>query len=148
MKIIVLCGGLSMERDVSLKSGAQICRALRENGHEAVLVDAFFGFPGDPAEVFSGAQAEQEAEISAEVPDLEALMARRGGASRARIGENLIAVCQKADLVFLGLHGADGEDGRLQALFDIYGIRYTGSGHLASALAMDKAAAKELFRAG
>ena len=49
---------------------------------------------------------------------------------------------------FLALHGGQGEDGTLQALLDLTGVPYTGSGHLASALAMDKDLSKHLFRAG
>ena len=150
MNIIVLCGGLSLERDVSLKSGAMIARALRENGHRAVLVDAFFGYTGeysDPREIFERPVDDGAAEISADVPDLEAVKASRAQDNDARVGDNLIEVCRAADMVFLGLHGADGEDGRLQAMFDIAGIKYTGSGHLGSACAMDKETAKRLMAA-
>ncbi len=150
MNIIVLCGGLSLERDVSLKSGALIARALRENGHRAVLVDAFFGYTGtydDPHEIFERPVDDGAAVISADVPDLEAVKASRKQKNQARVGDNLIEVCRAADLVFLGLHGADGEDGRLQAMFDIAGIKYTGSGHLGSACAMDKETAKRLMAA-
>ena len=150
MDIIVLCGGLSMERDVSLKSGAMIARALRENGHRAVLVDSFFGYTGsylDPKEIFERPVDDRAAEISADVPDLQAVIASRRQANSSRVGDNLIEICRAADMVFLGLHGADGEDGRLQAMFDIAGIKYTGSGHLASACAMDKETAKRLMSA-
>ena len=139
-----------MERDVSLKSGAMIARALRENGHRAVLVDSFFGYTGsyqDPKEIFERPVDDRAAEISADVPDLQAVMASRRQANSNRVGDNLIDVCRAADMVFLGLHGADGEDGRLQAMVDIAGIKYTGSGHLASACAMDKETAKRLMAA-
>ncbi len=149
MNIIVLCGGLSMERDVSLKSGAMIAGALRENGHRAVLVDSFFGYQGsfnDPAEIFTKPFDDSAAmSISAQVPDLETVRASRVQPNDSRVGDNLVEVCRAADMVFLALHGADGEDGRLQALFDIAGVRYTGCGVLGSAIAMNKAAAKDLF---
>lgn len=61
-------------------------------------------------------------------------------------GPNVLALCEMADIVFLGLHGANGEDGRIQAAFDLMGIRYTGTGYLSSALAMDKSLSKQLFR--
>ncbi len=150
MDIIVLCGGLSTERDVSLKSGALIAKALRENGHRAVLVDAFFGYTGayeDPKKIFDKPIADTLADIAADVPDLEAVKASRRQANDSRVGDNLLEVCRAADIVFLGLHGADGEDGRLQAMFDVAGIRYTGAGHLGSALAMDKETAKRLMAA-
>ncbi len=150
MDIVVLCGGLSMERDVSLKSGAMIAKALRENGHRAVLIDAFFGYTGtysDPHEIFEKPVDDRAAEIPADVPDLEAVKASRRQDNASRVGDNLVEVCRAADIVFLGLHGADGEDGRLQAMFDIAGIKYTGSGHLGSACAMDKETAKRLMAA-
>ena len=150
MDIIVLCGGLSTERDVSLKSGAMIAGALRENGHRAVLVDSFFGYTGgysDPGEIFDRPADDRMAEISSDVPDLQAVMALRKQENSSRVGDNLIEVGRAADIVFLGLHGADGEDGRLQAMFDIAGIKYTGAGHLASACAMDKETAKRLMAA-
>lgn len=148
MNIIVLCGGLSMERDVSIKSGAMIAAALRENGHRAVLVDAFFGYQGeysDPKEIFEREADDSMAEIGEEVPDLEAVKAQRKQDNNSRIGDNLMEVCRAADIVFFALHGGDGEDGRLQAAFDIAGVRYTGSGYLGSAIAMNKAAAKDMF---
>lgn len=150
MNIVVLCGGLSMERDVSLKSGAVIAKALRENGHNAVLVDSFFGYTGaydDPKDIFTRRQGDFAADIAAEVPDLNKLKASRGQDNDARIGDNLMEICRAADIVYMGLHGADGEDGRLQAAFDIAGVKYTGSGYLGSAIAMNKAAAKAMFRA-
>ena len=151
MNIIVLCGGLSMERDVSIKSGAMIARALRERGHKAILVDAFFGYQGeynDPAEIFSRPVDDTIADIPDQVPDLEKVKASRvGQADNSRVGANLLQVCRAADIVFLALHGSDGEDGRLQAMFDIAGIKYTGSGYMGSAIAMNKAAAKDMFSA-
>ena len=59
----------------------------------------------------------------------------------------MLDICQKADLVFLGLHGMDGEDGRIQAALDLLGVPYTGAGHLASAVAMDKAVSKQILDA-
>ena len=60
-------------------------------------------------------------------------------------GPNVIEICRQADIVYMGLHGADGENGKVQAAFDILGIRYTGSDYLGSALAMDKGMAKKVF---
>ena len=59
---------------------------------------------------------------------------------------SVLTLCDMADIVFLGLHGANGEDGRVQAAFDLMGIPYTGTGYLSSALAMDKSLSKQLFR--
>jgi len=81
--------------------------------------------------------------IGEDVPDLEALRKQRGG--RGRIGANIIEVCSAADIVFLALHGEDGEDGKVQAMFDLYDIKYTGTGTLGSSVAMNKEVAKKLF---
>ncbi|MBQ4382825.1 MAG: D-alanine--D-alanine ligase [Oscillospiraceae bacterium] len=144
MDIIVLGGGLCMERDVSLKSAAMICSALRRKGHRAVCVDPFFGYEGDPDKLFEK-QEGTGAEIGSGVPDLEKVRSMRRQQNSSRIADGLMDTLRRADLVFLGLHGGDGEDGRLQAALDIAGIKYTGSGYLGSAIAMNKEAAKNLF---
>ncbi|MDY3281513.1 D-alanine--D-alanine ligase family protein [Dysosmobacter sp.] len=149
MKIVVLAGGLSTERGVSLASGAGACRALRENGHRAIFVDMFLGLPAlpDPAEsVFDAPDGLcPEASIAPEAPDLEAVRASRPDKSPSLLGPNVLEVCRMADLVFLGLHGMDGEDGRIQATLDLLGVPYTGSGYLASAMAMDKVVTKRMM---
>ncbi|MGE4483737.1 MAG: D-alanine--D-alanine ligase [Oscillospiraceae bacterium] len=148
MNIIVLCGGLSAERDVSLTSGTMAAKALRKLGHRAVLVDAFFGYTGtynNPAEIFSAPYDDSVAKVGETVPDIESIRKSRRQDNNARIGNNIFEVCRAADIVFMALHGEDGEDGRLQAAFDVMDIKYTGCGYLGSALAMDKWAAKQLF---
>lgn len=105
LKILVLKGGDSSEREVSLSSGGRVAAALAMRGHLVTEADP----AGDPLAVLPAARA--------------------------------------ADVVWLALHGGTGEDGTIQALFDLSGIKYTGSGHLASALAMDKDLSKHLFRA-
>ena len=142
MKIIVLAGGLSPERDVSLTSGAGICKTLLENGHQAYLLDLYFGLENAPAnleDVFTlpGAGLEIAKNISTKEPDLEVLKKSRPDQSDCMFGPNVIELCKKADFVFLGLHGANGEDGKVQATFDLMGIKYTGTGYLSSALAME-----------
>ena len=142
MRIVVLAGGLSMERNVSLSSGNKICRALRSRGHQAILVDMFMGFEGydggledvfDAPDGFCGDYSVAEAE-----PDLAAVRAGRKDQSRSMFGSGVLDVCARADVVFLALHGTCGEDGRVQAAFDLLGISYTGAGYLSSAIAMDK----------
>ena len=149
MKIVVLAGGLSTERGVSLASGAGACRALRENGHQAIFVDMFLGLPTlpDPAEAIFDAPDGlcPEVRIAPEAPDLEAVRAGRPDKSPSLLGPNVLEVCRMADLVFLGLHGMDGEDGRIQATLDLLGVPYTGSGYLASAMAMDKVVTKRMM---
>lgn len=152
MKIVVLAGGLSTERDVSLASGAGICRTLRERGHKVFLLDVYLGFPYDIDkldDVFSlpNAGLEIAEGIKTTEPDLAAVKASREDQSDCFVGPNVIEICRLADIVFMGLHGDVGENGKLQATFDILGIRYTGPNYLGSALAMDKGIAKQIFHA-
>lgn len=149
MKIVVLAGGLSPERAVSLVTGTSVCRALRENGHKAILVDLFLGLEEAPSDLESLFDAPDglcpEATIEVIEPDLEAIRAQRKDQSDRRFGPNVLELCSLADIVFLGLHGQDGEDGRVQAAFDLLGIKYTGGGYLASGLAMDKSMTKRMM---
>ncbi len=148
MKIVVMCGGLSMERDVSISSGTLICDALRKLGHQAVLVDMFMGledYEGDLDDLFANLPPLKEARVPVEAPDLEKVIASRKWKSPSRVGKRVFELCQLADVVFLGLHGACGEDGRIQAALDLMGVKYTGSGYLGSALAMDKDLTKRLI---
>lgn len=149
MKIVVLAGGLSTERAVSLVTGTSVCRALRENGHRAVLVDLFLGLKDAPENLETLFDAPDglcpDASIGVEAPDLEAVRFSRKDSSDRLFGPNVLELCALSDMVFLGLHGQDGEDGRVQATFDLLGIRYTGSGYLASGLAMDKVMTKRMM---
>lgn len=149
MKIVVLAGGLSPERQVSLVSGQGICRALRSLGHRAALVDMFLGlenYAGAPADIFDASDGLCGREvIAAEAPDLAAVRASRRDRSGSLFGPGVLEACALADAVFLGLHGECGEDGRVQAAFDLLGIPYTGSGHLGSGMAMNKAVAKQVM---
>ena len=151
MKIVVLAGGISTERAVSLVTGTGVCRALRKNGHRAILVDLFPGLEDVPEDLETLFDAPDglcpDAKIEVEAPDLEAVKRSRRDQGPSHIGPHVLDICQRADLVFLGLHGMDGEDGRIQAALDLMGVPYTGSGHLASAAAMDKAVAKRLMDA-
>lgn len=144
MKILVLCGGYSYERNVSLASGVRIANALRERGHEVACLDLYLGTSEKVAFTTSPAPFPT---ISSNPPDLIALR-KRSGNGEALIGRGVLTACQEADAVFLALHGGIGEDGRLQALLDSYGIRYTGVGSLSSMLAMDKALTRTLLAAG
>ena len=136
MKIVVLAGGLSPERNVSLSSGSKICQALRDRGHQAAFVDMFLGTAGEPAALFDAPLDPDLTRIARQAPDLAALKAERGG--RSMFGPGVLELCGMADVVFLALHGSCGEDGRVQAALDLLGIPYTGAGHLSSAIAMDK----------
>ena len=147
MKIVVLAGGLSPERNVSLSSGAMVSEALREQGHQVALVDLFFGTEGveGPAEALYDAPVPQAFKrIGRQAPDLAQVRAARRDRSPSSIGPGVLELCAGADVVYLALHGACGEDGRIQAALDLLGVPYTGSGCLASAIAMDKDLTKRL----
>lgn len=151
MDIVVLAGGLSAERDVSFQTGAMVAKALRENGHRVILTDVFMGYQNreeDVSEIFSHSleASVTVTEISESAPDPAEIKAKRADQSDCFFGPNVIAMCRMADIVFLALHGEDGENGKIQAAFDLFGIRYTGSGYFGSALAMDKEISKEFFR--
>jgi D-alanine-D-alanine ligase len=130
-------GGTSAERDVSLASGVRVAEALRARGHEVLSVDTAHG---------ALSAADEQALLGGEVvktipPDVKSLVRLN-----AQLPSTLRSL-PRTDVVFLALHGGQGEDGTLQALLDLTGVPYTGSGHLASALAMDKDLSKHLFRA-
>ena len=144
MRIVVLAGGLSPERNVSLSSGTMVCQALREGGHQAALVDMYLGVSALGEDLFTAPLPAQGAQVDRQAPDLEQVKAARPGGGTSLFGPGVLELCQGADMVFLALHGACGEDGRVQAAFDLLGIPYTGSGHLGSALAMDKDLTKRL----
>ena len=140
MKIVVLAGGLSPERDVSLSSGALIANALMESGCEVMLLDLFFGadsrdFPPVYHSQKDGVQFSYR--IPTAAPDLEAIRAE-SKTPNSLIGPGVLEICREADSVFLALHGSIGENGQLQAVLDTHGIRYTGTGYTGSLLAMDK----------
>lgn len=146
MNIVVLAGGLSMERDVSLASGSLIANALRDAGQRAVLVDLYYGIEKENMS-FDGMGGRYEYKIPETAPDLAALIASNGGRENP-VGENVIEFCKMADVAFLALHGGVGENGKLQALLEMNGIRFTGSSSVGCMLSMDKIISKELIAKG
>lgn len=146
MKIVVLAGGLSPERDVSLSSGSLISNALIENGHDVMLLDLYLGQPDINEGRFLNKNAHKRYnyQIPSVEPDLE-LLKKESGNDGSLIGKNVVEICKTADIVFIALHGSVGENGQLQAVFDSFGIRYTGTGYIGSLLAMDKDISKNLM---
>ena len=149
MKVVVLAGGISTERDVSLSSGSMIYKALKKNGHQAILLDVYLGYEGDTEGIFEKEVdwAAQIGGVSEKNPDLDAIKALRSDGGRSFFGPNVLSLCQRADVVFLALHGANGEDGKIQACFELMGIPYTGTDAVSSAMAMDKGITKDIFKA-
>lgn len=138
MKIAVLFGGTSAEREISIASGAQVVLALREAGHDVVACDTVTGVLGPEEE-----RRLLEAGVAPVPPGVEELGMLRSGDPIALLRTPEL---QGVDLLFLTLHGGDGEGGGMQALLEMTGVPYTGSGPMASAVAMDKDIAKQLFR--
>lgn len=147
MKIAVLAGGISTERAVSIVSGTMVCKALREKGHRAVLIDVYCGNESlaDAEEWFP--EAYDVDASAAYMHTFDEKIEEMKQSRRAFFGPNVLELCEAADVVFMALHGADGEGGKVQAVFDLMGICYTGSGQLGSAVAMDKGMSRRLFAA-
>ncbi len=139
MKVTVLTGGTSSERDVAIASAAQVVAALRSRGHQVSVVDTAKGYipAGDEPRLLSG-------KVGRTPPAIEELVALERGLLLSGLGA--VPVIRDADVIFVSLHGGRGEDGTLQAILDVVGVPYTGSKALGTALAMDKDVSKQLFR--
>lgn len=145
MKIIVLAGGLSPEREVSLTTGVNVSNALIDNGHEVMLLDLYYG---TKSKIFKPKYHNHfesfryHYAVKPDIPDFSEIKKQP-----YLFHKSIIKICQKADMVFLALHGSIGENGMIQALLELYNIKYTGSNFLGSALAMNKHISKELMLA-
>lgn len=139
MRVTVLTGGTSAERDVAIASAVQVIAALRSRGHEVAVVDTARGYipESDERSLLSGS-------VGTVPPSSDQLQALERGLLLSGLGN--LAVVRDADVLFLALHGGRGEDGTLQTLLEMVGVPYTGSGRLGSAMAMDKDVSKRLFR--
>jgi D-alanine-D-alanine ligase len=139
MRITVLTGGATAERTVAFAGAAQVVAALRGRGHQVHVVDIASGVLSADAEARLLVP-----QVGTALPDTSGLVAdeRRmlcGGLAG-------LAVVQGADVLFPVVHGGAGEGGLLQAVLEMIGVPYTGSGPLGSALAVDKDLSKRLFR--
>ena len=139
MRITVLTGGTSAERDVALASARQVVDALRSRGHEVSVVDTARGYVPRTDEAFALGTG-----VGTTPPPPQELVALERGLLISGLGD--LPAVRTAEVLFLALHGGRGEDGTLQSVLEVTGVPYTGSGPLGSALAMDKDIAKRLFR--
>ena len=139
MRVTVLTGGTSSERDVAIASAVQIVAALRSKGHEVAVVDTARGFipNADESRQLSGS-------VGVAPPSIDELHSLERGLLLSGLGN--LPVIRDVDVLFLALHGGRGEDGTIQTLLEVVGVPYTGSGPLGSAMAMDKDVSKRLFR--
>ncbi len=144
MDIVVLAGGISTEREVSIVSGTEVCKALRSKQHRAILVDVYCGVENvEEGKPFPDTYDVDEA--AAYIRSFDDKIEEMKSQKRDFFGPNVEKLCKAADIVFLALHGENGENGKIQATFDLMRISYTGAGHLGSAMAMDKGITKEIF---
>ncbi len=139
MRVTVLTGGTSAERDVAIATAVQVIGALRSRGHEVAVVDTARGYipESDEPGVLSGS-------VGVAPPSIDQLHQLERGLLLSGLGN--LPVVRRADVLFLALHGGRGEDGTIQTLLEMVGVPYTGSGRLGSAMAMDKDISKRLFR--
>lgn len=149
MNIVVLAGGTSSERDVSIVTSRLVCESLRRNGHNANIVDAFLG-TDEYSDADAFFKADNNLELVAEYlrkksSDVKKLADERRKSGHGFLGNMVFELCKAADIVFIGLHGANGEDGRIQALFDLNGIKYTGTDYISSAISMNKQITKKML---
>lgn len=150
MKIVVLAGGLSTERDVSFVTGNMVSKALRAKGHQVILLDVFMGYSNKKEDLDGIFDRSEEVSVKVEgipetAPDIAKVKAMREDKSDAFFGPNVIEMCQMADIVFMALHGENGENGKVQAALDLFGVKYTGTGYFSSAVAMNKSVTKLYF---
>jgi D-alanine-D-alanine ligase len=138
MRIAVLFGGSSEERDVSIASATPVISALRSRGHEVRAVDTLRG-----TLTSEGETEVLTSSVGTSPPGQSELAGLESAGSTVDLRAELAGI----DLVFLALHGGSGENGQIQAVLDFAGIKYTGSGALGSGVAMDKDLAKRLMRA-
>ena len=150
LNIVVLAGGLSNERNVSLHTGYNVSSALKEEGHNVILLDSFMGYD-DHELVINDAFSDIDTyslklnDIPKDVPDLWAVKKRRVDQSNSFFGPNVLQICSQADVIFIALHGANGENGKVQSTFDLLGIDYTGNDYFSSALSSNKIVSKQVL---
>ncbi|MDR1018722.1 MAG: D-alanine--D-alanine ligase [Lachnospiraceae bacterium] len=155
MNIIVLAGGLSPERDVSLTSGKAIAEALLSLGHNAYLLDVYLGLDDKNLDLTTLSLEEFMKSdnyglhiakgISRKEPDLDEIAKSRKYQTESYFGKDVLKLCQMADITFMALHGSVGENGKIQSAFDLLGIKYTGPSPLGCSISMDKVMTKKVF---
>ncbi|WP_248403164.1 D-alanine--D-alanine ligase family protein [Butyrivibrio fibrisolvens] len=147
MRVVVLAGGTSTEREVSIISGKEIYNALKRKGHKVILLDVSTGVSFDKdLTVNCDFKTLFDRDINWEyVIDQTCYNGDNNYNAVGYFGSNVLSICQEADIVFIALHGENGENGKIQACFDLLGIKYTGTDYISSALSMDKGITKDIF---
>ena len=149
MKVTVLAGGISTERDVSLVTSVKVCTALRKLGHKANVIDVFFGSDSysDADEFFNDDNDLEKlgAQLKDKTDSVKDEVKNRKAKGEGFFGPCVLEFCKESDIAFMGLHGENGENGKVQAALDLAGVKYTGPGSLSSAICMDKDITKKLL---
>lgn len=149
MNIVVLAGGTSTERDISISTGINVAKSLKRDGHNVNLIDVFLGTDKyNSAEEFFNEDNDfdkLEEYLKSRTKDIPQLVEERTNKGEAFFGPSVLDFCTASDIVFMGLHGSNGEDGKIQGTFDLLGIKYTGTGYLSSAISMDKELTKKVL---
>ena len=151
LNIVVLSGGLSNERNISLSNGLEVYNILKKENNNVILLDSFMGY-GENEEIINDAFSDPEKyslkidDVSLEVPDLWAVKKRRKDQSNSYFGPNVLQICKQSDIVFITLQGSNGENGKVQATFDLLGIDYTGNDYFSSAISSNKMVSKDIIK--
>ncbi len=151
LNIVVLAGGLSNLRNMSINTGYMVKNALKEKGHNVILLDSYMGYDeeeiiiDDPFNDTDKYSLEVNS-ISEEPVDLWAVKKRRTDQSSSFFGPNVIQICKKADIVFIALHSSSGETGKVQATFDLLDIDYTGCDYFSGAICANKVVTKNILK--
>ena len=150
LNIVVLAGGLSVERNVSLNTGYMVANELKNDGHNVILLDSYMGYSDKELNILDAFENPDTYSlvidsIQDETPDLWAVKKRRVDQSESYFGPNVIQICKQADLVFIALHGTNGENGKVQAMLELIGIDYTGPDSFSSSLSSNKKVAKDIL---
>ena len=151
LNIVILAGGLSLERNISLYSGYMLYQELKNQGHNVILLDSYMGYSDEEKDIddcFSDPDkySMDVGEITDDIPDLWAVRKRRIYQTNSYFGPNVLKICNQSDLVFIALNGKDGENGKLQSTFDLLGIDYTGNNYLSSNKSSNKILSKSLLK--
>ena len=150
LNIVVLAGGLSIERNISLFTGYMIYNELKKLGHNVILLDPYMGYSDEVIKIDDAFSNPDEYSlkidyISDDLPDLWAVKKRRIYQSNSYFGPNVLEICNQSDLVFLALNGDDINNGKIQSTFDLLGIDYTGNDYYSILLATNKIQSKTIF---
>ena len=150
LNIVILAGGLSLEKNISLYTGYMLKEQLSNKGHNVILLDPYMGYSDEELNIKNAFDNPDKYslplnKIVDEIPDLLADRKRRIYQTNSYFGPNVLQICNQSDLVFIALQGNDGENGKIQSTFDLLGIDYTGNDYSSLFKSSNKIISKELL---